>query len=108
MSLPDGFVYLDTVDPSIQSCLRYATHENVAGRLIAGYHSGARVIVTAVAAQRLGAVQDAVKADGWCLVVYDAYRPQKAIDDFFAWSGDPAETSMAQRYYPAYAARKPL
>jgi D-alanyl-D-alanine dipeptidase len=107
MTLPHGFVYLREVDPSIVAALRYLGPENFTGLPVPGYHANA-VIVTAVCAEKLKAVQAAVRADGYALVVYDAYRPQKAVDAFVTWSKDHGELSMAEKYYPKFATTKPV
>ena len=108
--LPAGFAFLDTVDPTIEVSLRYATKENFTGRPVVGYTQGAnRAVMTLVCAQRLAAVQTTLRS-GWgvCLVVYDAYRPRRAVDDFVAWSQQELqrenkwELSTALMYYPGF------
>lgn len=112
--LPAGFVYLDQVDSSIQVSLRYQTTENFMGERIDGYvHEGDasctvnfnRVVITQAAALALKAVQQDVLKDGYCLVVYDAFRPQRAVDHFYRWSqaavdGDGPPSKEKQFYYP--------
>ena len=97
--LPQGFVYLDTVDPTILNELRYSVHHNFVGRPIIGYE-GQRVIMTRQAAQALARVQRDLRPQGLTLKVYDAYRPQRAVDNFVAWSLDVADSSMKAEFYP--------
>lgn len=99
-ALPDGFVYLKTVDPTIQQSVRYATKDNFFGRPIVGYRPGAEVVLTRQAAEALKQVQMRAKRDGYCLVIYDGYRPQDAVNDFMAWEFS-SDQSMKQAYYPA-------
>ena len=66
--LPDGFVYLDNVEPTIVVELRYAGHHNFIGRPIAGYQ-GVRAIITGAAASALTAVQADLGARGLGLKV---------------------------------------
>ena len=90
--LPDGFVRLAEVDPSIRQDMRYAGAENFVGRRLAGYEAPA-CILTTKAAKALARVQKAVAADGFTLIVFDCYRPERAVADMVRWSkeGGPAD-----------------
>lgn len=105
--LPDGFVRLRDVDPSIVAALRYSGPENFTGKSVPGYVSNT-VIVTAICAERLAKIQGIVKKDGYSLVIYDAYRPAKAVQAFVEWSKDLSELSMAEKYYAKFAKQKEL
>jgi zinc D-Ala-D-Ala dipeptidase len=94
-----GFVYLSEIDPSIIVSLRYATTENFVGMPVNGYKK-AVCMLTKQAAEALKKVQEDVKKDGYCLVVYDAYRPQQAVDHFISWSTDLKDQHKKDRYYP--------
>jgi zinc D-Ala-D-Ala dipeptidase len=94
-----GFVYLHEIDPSIAVSLRYLTTENFVGTPISGYKKGV-VILTKKTAQALKKVQEAVKKDGYSLVVYDAYRPQRAVDHFIRWAEDRNDQRKKAQYYP--------
>ena len=41
-----------------------------------------------------------MKQLGYSLVVYDAYRPQKAVDHFMKWSEQPEDFKTKKYYYP--------
>ena len=100
--LPKGFVYLADVDPTIQQDVRYAGKHNFVGRPIVGYER-ATVILTAKAAQALAAVQATLQKDSqgaWSLKVYDGYRPQRAVEDFWRWSQDLDDLAMHDEFYP--------
>ncbi len=94
-----GFVYLHEIDPTILVSLRYSTDENFVAQPIKGYEKS-RAIMTKQAAQALKKVQDELRKDGFSLVVYDAYRPQQAVNNFMAWSKDIADQTKKARYYP--------
>lgn len=103
-SLEKGFVYLDQVDPTIQASLRYCGTQNFAGRPIKGYLAP-RVILTEQAAQALKKAQIVFSQEGfqgkkYSIVVYDASRPQDAVDDFYQWSQNPADQAMKAWFYP--------
>jgi D-alanyl-D-alanine dipeptidase len=105
MPLPEGFAYLDEVDPTIVVALRYAGPENLLGRPVAGY-SVNRAICTRVCAEKLRKIQQQLRSEqGWCLVVYDAYRPRRAVEDFLAWCTVPDPQppyAPAMKYYPGF------
>ncbi|WPX99902.1 M15 family metallopeptidase N-terminal domain protein (plasmid) [Candidatus Megaera polyxenophila] len=84
MLLPQKFVYLDEVDSSITQDLRYTYDENFLGFQVIGYKTN-RAILTKEAAKALSAAQKDFLKDGYSIVVYDAYRPQKAVDSFVMW-----------------------
>lgn len=96
-----GFVYLDEIAPDIEVSLRYATDENFVGKPVDGYQAGFnRAIMTKETAQALAAVQKAVNKEGFSLVVYDATRPQKAVDHFMRWSIEISDQEKKKEYYP--------
>lgn len=94
-----GFVYLHEVDSTILVSLRYYSCENFLGCPVEGYKKPV-VILTSQAAQALKKVQEDVKKDGYSLVVYDAYRPQRAVNHFMVWSKDIFDQKKKDAYYP--------
>lgn len=64
------------IDPTIAVELRYATHNNVAGKAI--YPKDARPYLVADVAMRLKEVNAALQKKGYRLKIYDAYRPLSA------------------------------
>ncbi|NNM58751.1 MAG: M15 family metallopeptidase [Legionellales bacterium] len=98
-ALPKGFVYLGSVDPNIQQAIRYAGYHNFIGRPITGY--GRPVcILTQPAAESLENAEKMLLASGYSLKVYDCYRPQRAVDDFYTWSKNPKDQLMKAEFYP--------
>lgn len=93
------FVELSEIDPTILVSLRYITSENFLGTPVDGYRKTC-VVLTRAAAEALKAVQEELKKDGYCLVVYDAYRPQQAVDHFVRWSEDVSDQKKKAYYYP--------
>jgi D-alanyl-D-alanine dipeptidase len=98
--LPDGFVYIVEVIPDIVIELRYAGSNNFIGAKIDGYQSE-RCIITAEAAYALKRVQKRLNLFGLGLKIFDAYRPQRAVDHFMRWAEDTADIKMKEHYYPA-------
>lgn len=101
-ALPTGFVYIDDEIPGIQVDLRYAGSNNFVGRPIIGYVTN-RAVLTTQAAKALSRVQADLKPFGLELLLYDAYRPQRAVDDFVAWAKDIADTRTKAEFYPQVA-----
>jgi len=97
--LPQGFVYLDQVAPSILTELRYDTPDNFLGRPVDGYRAQ-RVILTRQAALALQKVQKFLAPFNLGLKMLDAYRPQQAVDHFIRWAKDLGDTTMKWKYYP--------
>ena len=98
-NLPEGFVYLKDIDPSIKTNLRYFTNENFAGRKIEGYNKNL-AIITYDAANALSKVQRKLNMDGYELITYDLYRPQTATNYFLTWSQDNEDNVKERSYYP--------
>lgn len=97
--LPPGFVRLAEVAPSIRQEMRYAGSDNFLGRPVDGYEVGDCWLVEP-AAMALARVSTVAEAGGWRLVVYDCYRPERAVRDFVQWSRDPADQTRKADYYP--------
>src|ERR1700712_5269270 len=98
-ALPRGFVYLRDMDPAIVQDIRYAGSHNFVGRPIKGYLA-AECILSASAANALKAVQRMLAGGKLSLIVWDCYRPKRAVDDFLQWSRDPAHTEMKAEFNP--------
>jgi len=97
--LPEGFVYVTDIVPNIEYELRYCTDNNFIGRPIDGYLDSV-LIISAAAAYKLYEVQKELNKKGLGLKIYDAYRPQTAVNHFVRWAKDQADTLMKQQYYP--------
>lgn len=97
--LPKEFVYLSDVDKSIQKELRYLSTNNFIGKRIDGYKNNC-VIVTKTSAIALKKVQKILALKGLGLKIFDAYRPQQAVDHFVRWAKVLNDTLMKQQYYP--------
>lgn len=85
--------------PGLVVDLRYATANNFVGAPVDGYERP-RCLLSEPAARALAAVQADLAADGLGLVVFDCYRPQRAVDHFVRWSREPADPAVAARHHP--------
>ncbi len=98
-SLQNGFTYLLEIDPTIKKELRYYSSNNFIGTPVDGYKKD-RIIISIPAAKTLRKIQNKLLASGLSLKVFDAYRPQQAVDHFVRWARVMNDTLMKQLYYP--------
>jgi len=103
--LPAEFVDAAEVVPSLVVDLRYVTNGNFVGQPIDGYVKS-RCILTTEAAAALKRVQEDLAPYRLGLKVFDAYRPQRAVDHFVRWSKDEADQRTKEKFYPQVAKRE--
>ncbi len=97
--LPKGFVYVTDVVTDVLLDIRYYSSYNFIGTRIDGYKAPA-AILTEEAAGALKKAGDELRTQGYILKIYDAYRPQAAVDHFVRWAKDTADTKMKAIFYP--------
>jgi zinc D-Ala-D-Ala dipeptidase len=97
--LPEGFVSLEAIIPTLCVALAYYHTDNFVGQRIDGYQAN-RALLTDPAAQALKAVQHELQPFGLGLKIFDAYRPQQAVDHFIRWAHDLSDTHTRSRFYP--------
>ncbi len=100
MDLPEGFCYVQDEIPGIHRELRYWTSENFIGRPIDGYERPVPIL-TCAATYALSDVESELNKQGLGLLIYDGYRPQRAVDHFVRWARDTRDTLQKNAYYPA-------
>ena len=93
------FVTLTDVIPDAILEIRYFSTYNFVGTRIDGYLEPV-ALMTRQAADSLRAVSDDLRQHGYCIKVYDAYRPQRAVDHFMRWATDPTDTLTKAYFYP--------
>jgi D-alanyl-D-alanine dipeptidase len=96
---PPRFVSIADVDATVRTDLRYAGADNFVGGPIDGYERPL-CLLTEPAARALAAVQRDLRGRGVGLVVYDCYRPQRAVDHFARWARDLGDQRTKDAYYP--------
>ena len=95
---PD-FVYIHEIIPGIQYDIRYYTTDNFMGKQVDGYNNPVALLTREVVIA-LKKVQENLKKQGLGLKVFDAYRPQKAVDHFIRWANVMEDTLTKRIYYP--------
>ncbi|MDB4064358.1 M15 family metallopeptidase [Flavobacteriaceae bacterium] len=98
-TLPKGFSYVSEIDVTIKKELRYGTSNNFIGKPIDGYLKDSLIISTP-AAKALKEIQTKLMLSGLSLKIFDAYRPQQAVDHFVRWAKVMNDTLMKKLYYP--------
>ncbi|HWD61805.1 MAG TPA: D-Ala-D-Ala dipeptidase VanX [Humibacter sp.] len=93
------FVYLDEQLPGIRWDAKYATWDNFTGRPVDGYLAN-RIVGTRALGEALERARDEAASHGFGLLIWDAYRPQRAVDDFVQWSRQPEDGRTKPRHYP--------
>ena len=93
------FVNITDVVPDAILEIRYHNTYNFVGARIDGYEEPV-ALMTRVAADSLRAVSDDLKRHGYCLKIYDAYRPQRGVDHFMRWSQNLTDTVTKAYFYP--------
>ena len=99
-----GFVTLTDAVPDAILEIRYFSTFNFVGQRIDGYLEPT-ALLTREAADSLRAVSDDLKAQGYRLKIFDAYRPQRAVDHFVRWSLEMGDTLMKPYFYPTFDKR---
>ena len=94
-----GFVSVSDMIPDVILEIRYYSIFNFVGERIDGYEQPA-ALLTAEAASALKRASDDARARGYRLKIFDAYRPQKAVDHFMRWAGDSSDDRMKRYCYP--------
>ena len=93
------FVQVTDVDPDVILEIRYYSTYNFVGDRIDGYEEPT-ALLTKEAANALKEVSAELKEKGYRLKIYDAYRPQNAVQHFVRWSKDKDDTRMKDYFYP--------
>jgi len=97
--LPENFVDVKELIPDIALEIRYASSHNFVGKPIHGYKHP-KAILTKPAALALYEVQQELENVGYCLKIFDAYRPQRAVNHFMEWAKIESDTLMKGEFYP--------
>ena len=94
-----GFVSLGEAVPDVLLDIRYYSSFNFIGERIDGYEEPA-ALMTREAARALRGASDEAMEQGFRLKVFDAYRPQRAVDHFVRWAADSGDIRTKAYFYP--------
>lgn len=93
-----GFAEISTVIDDVAYDIRYYSPNNFTGHKIRGYKAP-RAYLTKEALAALAKAAADLRAQGYRLLIWDAYRPQKAVDNFVEWINDPVNPGD-KSFYP--------
>ena len=83
--MQEGFAYVDDIVSGIRWDAKYATWDNFTGKPVDGYLAN-RIVGTRALCAALSRAQEKAACLGFGLLLWDDYRPQRAVDCFLHWS----------------------
>ena len=95
----DDFVYVDDWVPGVRWDAKYATWDNFTGKPVDGYLAN-RIVGTPSLCTALGQAREKAASLGFGLLLWDGYRPQRAVDCFLRWSEQPEDGRTKLRHHP--------
>ena len=93
-----GFAPVYTVVDDAAYDMRYYSSNNFTGNRINGYKAPI-AYMTKESLKALGIAAADLRKQGYRLLIWDTYRPQKAVDNFVVWINDPADPGD-KSFYP--------
>ena len=93
------FVFVDEFMSGICWDAKYATWDNFTGKPVDGYLAN-RIVGTRALCEALQDARDKAASWGFGLLLWDGYRPQRAVDCFLRWSAQPEDGRTKQWHYP--------
>jgi D-alanyl-D-alanine dipeptidase len=95
----DDFVFVDEAVPGVRWDAKYATWDNFTGKPVDGYLAN-RIVGTSALCAALDEAREKAESLGFGLLLWDGYRPQRAVDCFVRWSQQPEDGRTKLRHYP--------
>ncbi|WP_350276370.1 D-Ala-D-Ala dipeptidase VanX [Kribbella sp. HUAS MG21] len=92
-------VYVDEFAAGIRWDAKYATWDNFTGKPVDGYAAN-RIVGTRALCAALDTAREKAEPLGFGLLLWDGYRPQRAVDSFLRWSELPEDGRTKPRHYP--------
>jgi len=95
----DDFAYVEDLAPGIRWDAKYATWDNFTGKPVDGYLAN-RIVGTRALCEALERAEKQAESFGFGLLLWDGYRPQRAVDSFLRWSQQSEDGRTKPRHYP--------
>jgi zinc D-Ala-D-Ala dipeptidase len=95
----DRFAFVDEHVSGVYWDAKYATWDNFTGKPVDGYVAN-RIVGTRSLCAALERAREQAASLGFGLLLWDGYRPQRAVDSFLRWSRQPEDGRTKQRHYP--------
>jgi D-alanyl-D-alanine dipeptidase len=93
------FVFVDEVVCGLRWDAKYATWDNFTGKPVDGYLAN-RIVGTRALCAALKRAGERASALGFGLLLWDGYRPQRAVDCFLRWARMPDDGRAKAKHYP--------
>ena len=97
--MKDDFAFVDELVPGVRWDAKYATWDNFTGKPVDGYQAN-RIAGTRALCAALEGARGKAASLGFGLLLWDGYRPQRAVDSFLRWSKRPEDGRTKSRHYP--------
>src|SRR6266480_1606259 len=88
--MKDDLVFVDEFVSGVRWDAKYATWDNFTGKPVDGYLAN-RIVGTTALCAALERAREAAAALGFGLLLWDGYRPQRAVDCFLRWAQQPED-----------------
>ena len=92
------FVEISKIIDDAAYDIRYYSSNNFTGKRINGYEAP-RAYMTKDGVKALSIAAEDLRNKGYRLLIWDSYRPQKAVDNFVVWINDPNDVGDKE-FYP--------
>lgn len=99
MTMHGQFVFVDEFVSGIRWDAKYATWDNFTGKPVDGYEAN-RIVGSLALCAALERARVTAASAGFGLLLWDGYRPQRAVDCFLRWSQQPEDGRTKCRHYP--------
>jgi D-alanyl-D-alanine dipeptidase len=93
------FAFVDEVVAGIRWDAKYATWDNFTGKPVDGYFAN-RIVGTMGLCDALKRVREEAASSGFGLLLWDGYRPRRAVARFVQWAKEPEDGRTKSRHYP--------
>jgi D-alanyl-D-alanine dipeptidase len=93
------FTFVDERVPGMRWDAKYATWDNFTGKPVDGYGVN-RIVGTTALCAALERARERAASLGFGLLLWDGYRPQRAVDCFLQWAEQPEDGRTKRRHYP--------
>ncbi|MFD7652839.1 D-Ala-D-Ala dipeptidase VanX [Actinosynnema sp. NPDC059797] len=95
----EGFAFVDELVPGVRWDAKYATWDNFTGTPVDGYLVN-RIVGTTALCAALAEARDEAASLGFGLLLWDGYRPRRAVEHFLRWAARPEDGRTKRRHYP--------
>ena len=97
--MKNGLVFVDELVSGIRWDAKYATWDNFTGKPVDGYVAN-RIVGTPALCAALERAREEAASLGFGLLLWDGYRPRRAVECFLRWAERPEDGRTKSRHYP--------